>query len=103
MWDKGLLQKIFTHQRRCVDKLQDAWNNSNTDRINPICPEVFLSDHAENAFDMKFATVILCNVTKKKKMVEKNFQNCSYRCDDVTNYVIFFEKLCEKWLKYVFF
>ena len=35
------------------------------------------------------------NVTTK--MVDKNFQNCSYRDDDVTNYVNFFEKLCEKW------
>ena len=48
----------------------------------------------------KFGAVILCNVTKK--VVEKN-QNCSYRDDDVTNHVIFFEKLCKKWLKYVFF
>ena len=36
---------------------------------------------------MKFGTAILCNVTKK--MVEKKFQNCSYRDDDVTNYVNF--------------
>ena len=49
---------------------------------------------------MTFDTVILCNVTKK--MVENVFQNWSYRDDDVTNYVNFFEKLCEKWLKYVF-
>ena len=55
----------------------------------------------ENAFDMKYDTVILCNVTKK--MVEKSFQNCSYMDDDVTNYVNFFEKLCKKWLKYVLF
>ena len=35
-------------------------------------------------------------------MVEKNFQKCSYRVDDVdvTNYVSIFEKLCQKWLKY---
>ena len=46
---------------------------------------------------MKFGTVILCNVTKK--MEEKNFQNSSYRDDDITNYANFFEKLCEKWLK----
>ena len=39
---------------------------------------------------MKFGTVILCNVTKK--IVEKNFQNCNYRDDDI-NYVNFFEKL----------
>ena len=38
-----------------------------------------------------------------QKMVEKIFQNCSYRDDDITDYVNFFEKLCEKWLKYVFF
>ena len=36
-------------------------------------------------------------------MVEKNIQNCSYKDDDVTNYVNVFEKLCKKWLKYVFF
>ena len=36
-------------------------------------------------------------------MVEKNLQNCSYRDDDITNYVNFFEKRYEKWLKYVFF
>ena len=29
-------------------------------------------------------------------MVEKIFQNCNYRDDDVTNYINFFEKLCEK-------
>ena len=51
----------------------------------------------ENAFDMKFGTVILCNVIKK------NFQNCSYTDDDFTNYDNFFEKLCEKWLQYDFF
>ena len=48
---------------------------------------------------MKFGTIILCNVTKKNKkknMVEKNFQNCSYRDDDVTNNFNFFEKQCEK-------
>ena len=42
---------------------------------------------------MTFGTVILCNVTKK--MVEKNFRNCSYSDGDVTNYVNFFEKLFE--------
>ena len=36
-------------------------------------------------------------------MVEKNFQNCSYKDHDVADYVNFFEKLFEKWLKYVFF
>ena len=46
---------------------------------------------------MKFGTVILCNVKKKWQ------KNCSYRDDDVTNYANFFEKLCNKWLKYVFF
>ena len=35
-------------------------------------------------------------------MVEKNFQNCSHRDDDVTNYDNFL-KNCEKWLKYDFF
>ena len=35
-------------------------------------------------------------------MVEEYFQNCSHRDDDVTNYVNFFGKLCEKWLKYIF-
>ena len=35
-------------------------------------------------------------------MVEKEFQNSSYRDDDGTNYVNFFEKLYGKWLKYVF-
>ena len=38
---------------------------------------------------MKFGTVIFCNAAKK--MVEKNFQNCSYWDGDVTNYVTFFE------------
>ena len=46
----------------------------------------------ENAFDMTFGTVILCNVTKK-------LENCIYRDVDVTNYVKFLGKLCEKWLK----
>ena len=41
----------------------------------------------ENAFDMKFGTVILCNLTKK--VAEKNLENCSCRDDGVTNYVIF--------------
>ena len=53
-----------------------------------------------NAFDMKFGTVIVCNGAKNGR---KNFQNCSYRDDDVTNYVNFIKKLCKKWLKYVFF
>ena len=38
-----------------------------------------------------------------QKMLEKDFFNCCYRDDDVTNDVDFFEKLSEKWLKYVFF
>ena len=42
-------------------------------------------------------------VMLQKKMEEKHFQNSSYRDDDITNYANFFEKLCEKWLKYVFF
>ena len=46
-----------------------------------------------NAFDTKFDTVIVCNAAK----------NGSYRDDDVTNYVNFFEKVWEKWLKYGFF
>ena len=50
---------------------------------------------------MKFGTVILCNVTKT--MLDKDFQNRSYRDHDVTNYVYFLEKLSDKWLKYVFF
>ena len=32
----------------------------------------------------------------QKKMVENFFQNCSNMDDDFTNYVHFFEKLCEK-------
>ena len=50
---------------------------------------------------MKFGTVILFNVTKK--MIAKSFKDCSYRDDDVTNYVNFLKNLCEKCLKYVFF
>ena len=42
----------------------------------------------KNAFDMKFGTVLLCNVTKM--WYKKNFQNSGYRDDDVTNYVNFF-------------
>ena len=49
---------------------------------------------------MKFGTIILCNVTKN--VVDEYFQNCSHRDDNVTNYVNFFEKLCEKWLKYIY-
>ena len=55
-------------------------------------PVYFLSDHAHSPPPIFY-----------KKMVEKFFQNCSYRDDDVTSYVHCFEKLCEKWLKYVFF
>ena len=36
-------------------------------------------------------------------MVENNFQNCSYRVDDVTDYVIFLKNNEKKWLKYAFF
>ena len=39
----------------------------------------------------------------QKNIVEKNFQNCSYRDDEVTNYVNFVEKKKKKWLKYGFF
>ena len=84
--------------------------------LNPICPGAFLSNRAqwrgwhivpylhkswqENAFDMTFSKVILCNVTNK--IVERNFQNCSYMDVDVTNYVNFFEKLSKNWLKLFF-
>ena len=51
---------------------------------------------------MKFGTVIFCNVTKKK-WSKKNFKVAAIWDDDVTNYLNFFEKSCEKWLKYVFF
>ena len=37
-----------------------------------------------------------------QKNGRKQVQNCSYRDDDVTDYVNFFEKLCEKWLKCFF-
>ena len=74
--------------------------NIGKEEINPICPRVFLSDHAPGRatppFDTKFGTAILCNVTTK--MVEKNFQICSYRDYGTTNYVNFLKKLCEKWL-----
>ena len=50
---------------------------------------------------MKYGTVVFCNVIKK--MAEKKNQSCSYRDDDVTNYVNFFGKLCEKRQKYVSF
>ena len=48
---------------------------------------------------MKFGTVILCHVTKKKKKIEKNIQNDSYTDDDVTNYVKICAKLFKKLLK----
>ena len=41
---------------------------------------------------MKFGIVILCNVTKNDR---KNFQTCSYRDDDVTNYVNFLKKFAK--------
>ena len=47
------------------------------------------------------AYLVLCNVTKK--IVEKFVENGSCRVYGVTNYVNFFEKLCEKRLKYVLF
>ena len=31
-----------------------------------------------------------------QKIIRKKIQNCSCKDDDVTNYVNFFEKLCEK-------
>ena len=37
-----------------------------------------------------------------QKNGRKQVQNCSHRDDDVTDYVNFFEKLCEKWLKCFF-
>ena len=55
----------------------------------------------EKAFDMKFGTVILCYVTKKK--VEKNFKIAAIGMMTSLIVSIFLEKLCEKWLKYVFF
>ena len=50
---------------------------------------------------LRLAQPLLCNITQKNG--RNKFQNCSCRDDDVTNYVNFFEKLCKKWLKYVFF
>ena len=35
-------------------------------------------------------------------MVAKKIQHFNYRDDDVTNYVNFFENLCEKWLNMFF-
>ena len=55
----------------------------------------------ENAFDMKFGTVILCYVTKKNG--GKNFQNCRYRDDDITNCVNFSWKIMRKMAKIRFF
>ena len=84
-------------------------------KVNPIFPGVFLSDHVPGGH---IVPPLCVNPDRKKvlheiwhshtlqcykKMIEKNFQNCSYRDDDVTNYVNFFEKLRKKWLKYVFF
>ena len=42
-------------------------------------------------------------VILQKKMVENFFQNCSNMDDDFTNYVHFFEKLCEKCKNMFFF
>ena len=39
---------------------------------------------------MKFGSVTICNVTKTKNK-NKNYQNCSYRDDNVTNYVNFWK------------
>ena len=50
---------------------------------------------------LTFGTAILCNVITK--IMEKKFQNCSYRDYGTTNYVNVFGKLCKKWLKYIFF
>ena len=87
--------QTHTHTHRHTNK-----QNIGKEEINPICPRVFLSDHALGRapppFDTKFGTAILCNVTTK--MVEKNFQICSYRDYGTTNYVNFLKKLCEKWL-----
>ena len=80
--------------------------------VNPVCPGVFLSHHAPHSVpnpcvnpDMKM--LLTWNLAQSYfVMLQKNggkfFQNCSYREVDVTNCVNFFEKLCEKWLKYVF-
>ena len=38
-----------------------------------------------------------------KKMAEKNFQNCSYNDDSVTNYVNFFLTIMRKMAKICFF
>ena len=35
-------------------------------------------------------------------MAEKSFQNCSYRDDDVTNYVLFLKKIMRKMAKMFF-
>ena len=37
-----------------------------------------------------------------QKMVEKNFQNSSYKDDNVTNYVNFLKKICEKIIIFFF-
>ena len=41
-------------------------------------------------------------VNPDKKMLLTGYF-CSYKNDGVTNYVIFFKKLCKTWLKYFFF
>ena len=111
--DRSLLKADFPEGFSLRANPKHYINQKETLRIiDPVYPGVFLSGHTqgggqENVFDMKFGTVILCNVTKKKKKSGRkkfpNFQDCSYRDDDVTNYVDFFEKLCKKWPKYVFF
>ena len=47
--------------------------NIGKEEINPICPRVFLSDHALGRAPPPFDTAILCNVTTK--MVGKKNSN----------------------------
>ena len=57
--------------------------------FNLVCPGVFLSNHAPGRGGEGGGTIPCANSDKKmlsnvtKKMVEKNFQICSYRDDDV--------------------
>ena len=67
----------------------------------PGCVSLIMPWGERGGGGIKFGTVILCNVTKK--MIETNFQNCSYRDDGVTNYANFLKKLCGKGLKYASF
>ena len=83
--------------------------------FNTIRPRVFLSDYVQgrhiappckNADSKRRLTwnlaqshfVVLQKIGRKK--FSKHF--CRHRDDYITNYVNLFEKLCEKWLKYVF-